>query len=139
MAVIPKIANMQDMLGIREDTLNAMVREVNKQFEDVVDPNNGFKSIVDTRRFTFTTVNIGPPSDDPSGSTNWADFDLDLDADEAPVRAVVRTFASSTNQGDYERCASVEYNRSTKKLLVDTGNKQSGEVFCEIWKQIKKP
>lgn len=125
---------------IREGVINKMVEKAKEQFEEVVEHNLGYQCVVDTRIFAFTTTDAGPSSGTPSVETNWASFDVELDDDEFPVRAVVRTFNKAQNKGTYERCLSTEYDRTTHKLLVDTGPRTGpGEVYVELWKQTRKP
>lgn len=118
--MIPRFNNGATMKSVREDTINPMVDKVNSMNEDITTDGKKFK--VDHRVFLFNGV-MGSQLDIP----------VNLDPDEFPVRAVVRTFDTGANAGTYTPTA-LEYNRTTKMLSMQV-DEDEGKVFVEFWKE----
>lgn len=148
---IPRINNGDTLRDVREKSLNPVINLVNehevelgeksiliaqnaaksiqnaeaieKLMMDVV--SNGDKFIVDNRAFTYST----------SGS--YCVISADLEADEYPVRAVVRSFDTSAKKGTFVPCSGVQFDRTTGVITADVGHIKDGTIFVEFWKKAK--
>lgn len=124
---IPKMNSDDLRRFIREGVINAMVDKANERFQDVIDPHNGYKSVVDTRRFSYTVAD----------SAEWLTFPIELDADEYPVRAAIRSFDTALNKGTYVPSFQLKFDRAKQELSIHIDRYKKGEVYVEFWKQIK--
>lgn len=90
---------------------------VNNIHEDVATIGTKYK--VDYRVFDFTSTGA------------QYSVVIQLEAEEFPVRAVVRTF--SNNTGTFAPVSTITFNRTTNTLTFNVGNARSGKIYCEFW------
>lgn len=154
---IPRINNGDTLKDIRELSLNPMINVVNEHETEL-----GEKSILIAQNAAATLVNkdaiatntaaihtltqeivdvggkcvVDHRVFDYNTTGSYAAIAVDLEAKEFPVRAVTRSFTSSTKKGSFVPCAKVDFDRATNTLTADVGSVKSGQLFIEFWKFI---
>lgn len=150
---IPRINNGDTLKDIRELSLNPLINVVNEHEVELGEKSiliaqnaatslsnkeaianiqtltqevvtEGGKCVVDHRVFDYNTTG------------SYAALNVELEANEFPVRAVARSFVSSTKKGSFVPCAKLDYDRTTDSLTADVGSIKSGQLFIEFWKFI---
>lgn len=107
---------------VNKDAISANTSAIQTLTQEVV--NEGGKCIVDHRVFNYNTTG------------SYAALNVELEANEFPVRAVARSFDTSTKKGAFIPCTKVDFDRTTDSLTADIGSVKNGQLFIEFWKII---
>lgn len=99
--------------------VSALETTVNNYHTPVVSEGIKYKS--DLRVFAFSTSN------------NYAGFIVTLEADEYPVRAVVRTYDTANKKGAFFPVSDLGYDRTTNVLTATVNSHRVGQLFIEFW------